>query len=83
MLAGSIRQRGGSFKVLSMPGRTGVTGRDRHLTESVRGTDRAARNRPRKGLTRLQAEVVDKQHVPGNRRAAGPGVGRITADGRD
>jgi hypothetical protein len=40
-----------------------VTGRDRYLTESVRGTDRAARKRAERALTRLQAEV-DKQRVP-------------------
>ena len=40
-----------------------MTGRDRYLTESVRGTDRAARKQAEKALTRLLAEV-DKQRVP-------------------
>lgn len=40
-----------------------VTGRDRYLTQSVKGTDRAARKLAEKALTRLQAEV-DKQRVP-------------------
>lgn len=40
-----------------------MTGRDRYLTESVRGTGRAAWKGPEKTLTRLQAEV-DKQRVP-------------------
>ncbi len=40
-----------------------VTGRDRYLTGSVKGTDRAARKLAEKALTRLQAEV-DKQRVP-------------------
>ena len=60
---GSIRQRGGSFQVRVYAGPDPVTGRDRYLTESVRGADRAARKRAEKALTRLQAEV-DKQRVP-------------------
>jgi hypothetical protein len=39
-----------------------VTGRDRYLTESVKGTDRAAQRRAEKVMTRLLAEV-DRQRA--------------------
>ena len=40
-----------------------VTGRDRYLTESVKGTDAAAMKRAEKVMTRLQADV-DRQRAP-------------------
>ena len=44
-------------------GQDPVTGRDRYLSKTIKGTDRAARKRAEKTLTQLQAEV-DKQRVP-------------------
>lgn len=77
---GSIRERGGSLQVRVYAGPDPVTGRDRYLTRSVKGTDRAARKLAEKALTRLQAEV-DKQRVP---ETAAPlaHAGRV-ADRRD
>jgi integrase len=40
-----------------------VTGRDRYLTETVKGTDKAAHRRAEKVMTRLLADV-DKQRAP-------------------
>ncbi|HEY4021097.1 MAG TPA: site-specific integrase, partial [Pseudonocardiaceae bacterium] len=54
---GSIRVRGGSLQVRAYAGVDPVTGRDRYLTESVKGTDRAARREAEKALSRLQAQV--------------------------
>jgi integrase len=52
-----VRLRGGSLQVRVFAGVDPVTGRDRYLSESVRGTDRAARRAADKALARLQAEV--------------------------
>lgn len=54
---GSIRVRGGSLQVRAYAGIDPVTGRDRYLSESVKGTDRAARRAAEKTLARLQAQV--------------------------
>src|SRR4051812_26857895 len=54
---GSIRVRGGSLQVRVFAGVDPVTGRDRYLSESVKGTDRAARRQAEKVMARLQAEV--------------------------
>jgi integrase len=60
---GSIRERGATLQVRVFAGYDPVTGKQRYLTESVPGTDRAARRRAEKAMTRLQAQV-DKQRVP-------------------
>lgn len=60
---GSVRARGGSLQVRVYAGQDPVTGRDRYLTESVKGTDRAAQRRADKVMTRLQADL-DKQRAP-------------------
>jgi integrase len=60
---GSIRERSGSLQVRVYAGQDPVTGRDRYLSKTVKGTDRAARKRAEKTLTQLQAEV-DKQRAP-------------------
>ncbi|ANY05308.1 hypothetical protein [Pseudonocardia sp. HH130630-07] len=60
---GSIRQRGDSLQVRVFAGQDPVTGKDRYLTETVRGTDKPARKRAEKAMTRLQAEV-DRQRSP-------------------
>jgi hypothetical protein len=44
-------------------GQDPVTKRDRYLSETVVGTDRAARKKAEKALTRLQADA-DRQRVP-------------------
>lgn len=54
---GSVRVRGGSLQVRVFAGVDPVTGRDRYLSETVRGTDRAARREAEKAMARLQAEV--------------------------
>jgi integrase len=60
---GSIRERGGSLQVRVYAGQDPVTGRDRCLSRTIKGTDRAARKRAEKAMTQLQADV-DKQRVP-------------------
>ncbi len=54
---GSVRARGGSLQVRVFAGVDPESGRDRYLSESVKGTDRAARRRADKVMARLQAEV--------------------------
>ena len=54
---GSIRVRGGSLQVRAYAGIDPVTGRDRYLSESIKGTDRPARRAAEKALARLQAQV--------------------------
>lgn len=60
---GSIRQRGGSLQVRVFAGQDPVTGRDRYLSATVKGTDKAAHKRAERTTTRLQADV-DKQRAP-------------------
>ena len=60
---GSVRLRGGSLQVRVYAGQDPVTGRDRYLTETVKGTDKAAHRRAEKVMTRLLADV-DKQRAP-------------------
>ena len=60
---GSVRVRGNALQVRVYAGQDPLTGRDRYLTESVKGVDAAARKRAEKVMTRLQAEV-DKQRTP-------------------
>jgi integrase len=54
---GSVRVRGGSLQVRVFAGVDPVTGRDRYLSETVRGTDRAARRKAEEAMTRMQSEV--------------------------
>ena len=58
-----MRPRGGSLQVRVYAGQDPVTGRDRYLTETIKGTDAAAVRRAEKAVTRLQADV-DKQRAP-------------------
>lgn len=60
---GSIRERGGSLQVRVYAGIDPVTNKPRYLAETIKGTDRAARRRAEKALTKFQAEV-DKQRSP-------------------
>ena len=60
---GSIRARGDSLQVRVYAGQDPVTGRDRYLSETVKGTDRAARRKAEKALTRLQADA-DRHRTP-------------------
>jgi integrase len=66
---GSIRQRGGSLQVRVFAGQDPVTQRERYLSETVKGTDRAAHRKAEKALTRLQA-AADRNRVPDHLRAA-------------
>ncbi len=59
----SVRPRGGSLQVRVYAGQDPLTGRDRYVTESVRGSDAAAVKRAEKVMTRLQADV-DRQRAP-------------------
>jgi integrase len=54
---GSIRVRGSSLQVRAYAGVDPVTRRDLYVSESVKGTDRAARREADKVLARLQAQV--------------------------
>ncbi|MEU5690561.1 site-specific integrase [Actinosynnema sp. NPDC020468] len=54
---GSVRTRGNSLQVRVFAGKDPVTGRDVYLTESVKGTDRAAYKVADKTMTRLLAQV--------------------------
>ena len=40
-----------------------MTGRDRYLSKTIKGADRAAQKRAEKALTQIQAEI-DKQRAP-------------------
>ena len=60
---GSVRPRGGSLQVRVYAGPDPVTGRDRYLTETVKGTDKAAQRQAEKVMTRLLAQV-DRQRAP-------------------
>jgi integrase len=61
---GSIRVRGGSLQVRVFVGRDAVTGWDRYLSRTIRGTDRAARREAEKIMTRL----IAGERCPTNRR---------------
>jgi integrase len=58
---GSIRVRGGSLQVRVYAGVDPVTGKDRYLTATVKGTDRAARRKANKELSKLQIEVDEQR----------------------
>lgn len=60
---GNIRKRGNSLQVRVYSGIDPVTGKELYLSETIRGTDTAARRRAEKALTRLQAQV-DQQRAP-------------------
>ncbi|MBN6037737.1 site-specific integrase [Amycolatopsis sp. 195334CR] len=54
---GSIRARGNSLQVRVYAGVDPVTGKPAYLTETVRGTDKAAHRAANKVMTKLQAQV--------------------------
>jgi integrase len=54
---GSIRVRGNSLQVRVFAGKDPVTGKDVYLSETVKGTDKAAQKEAGKVMTRLQASV--------------------------
>lgn len=58
---GSVRQRGASLQVRVYAGTDPVTGKDTYLTETVKGTDRAAEREAQKVMTRLQSRVDDQR----------------------
>jgi integrase len=54
---GSVRQRGNSLQVRVFSGIDPVTGKDVYLTETVKGTDKAAHKAADKVMTRLLSQV--------------------------
>lgn len=70
---GSIRVRGGSLQVRVFVGRDAVTGRERYLSRTVGGTDRAARRRAEKIMTALIAGA-DTQRTPGTSTSLGEAI---------
>ncbi|WAL63755.1 tyrosine-type recombinase/integrase [Amycolatopsis cynarae] len=54
---GNIRQRGNSLQVRVYAGVDPVTGKPSYLTETVKGTDRAAKKRAEKAMTKLLAQA--------------------------
>ncbi|WP_255283739.1 site-specific integrase [Saccharomonospora azurea] len=60
---GNIGKRGNSLQVRVYSGVDPVTGKELYLAETINGTDKAARRRAEKALTRLQAQV-DQQRAP-------------------
>jgi integrase len=58
---GSVRQRSRSLQVRVYAGPDPVTGRDSYLTESVKGTDKAAQREAQKVMTKLQARVDEQR----------------------
>ena len=69
---GSVRVCGGLLQVRVFAGVDAVTGKDRYLTETVRGTDRAARREAEKVLARLQTEVDGQPQAAGAALGARP-----------
>lgn len=63
---GSIRVRGNSLQVRVFSGKDPVTGKDVYLTESVKGTDKAAYKAADKVQTRLLAEVDSQRATSSN-----------------
>jgi integrase len=59
---GSVRQRGNSLQVRVFSGVDPVTGKDVYLTETVKGTDKAAQKAADKVMTRLLSQV-DQQRT--------------------
>lgn len=58
---GSVRARGNSLQVRVFAGKDPVTGKDVYLTESVKGTDKAAHKAADKVMTRLLAKVDEQR----------------------
>jgi hypothetical protein len=63
---GSIRVRGNSLQVRVFSGKDPVTGKGVYLTESVKGTDKAAYKAADKVQTRLLAEVDSQRATSSN-----------------
>jgi integrase len=60
---GSIRQRGNALQVRLFAGRDPVTGRDRYLTASIKGTDKAAHKKAENKLTEFRAQVLNQRNA--------------------
>jgi hypothetical protein len=60
---GSIRARGDSLQVRVYAGQDPVTGRDRYLSETVNGADRAARRQAERALTPLPWRRCDVARI--------------------
>jgi integrase len=71
---GSVRQRGNSLQVRVFSGVDPVTGKDVYLTETVKGTDRAAQRTADKAMTRLLNQV-DQQRTATSSVSFGYAIG--------
>ena len=60
---GSVRARGNALQVRVYAGVDPVTGKPTYLTETIKGTDKAAHRLANKAMTKLQARV-DEQRSP-------------------
>lgn len=58
---GSVRQRGEALQVRLFAGRDPVTGRDRYLTASIKGTDKAAHRKADDKLAEFRAQVIKQR----------------------
>ena len=75
----TIRTPGGSLQVRVYAGQDPITRRDRYLSATIKGTDRVARRKAEKALTRLQDDA-DRNHAPDTLRAPLSGAGGVLAD---
>jgi integrase len=58
---GSVRQRGNALQVRLFAGRDPVTGRDRYLTDTIKGTDKAAHKKANDKLAEFRAQVLKQR----------------------
>jgi integrase len=58
---GNVRVRGNSLQVRVYAGVDPVTGKPNYLTETIKGTDKAAQRLADKAMTRLQAQVDEQR----------------------
>jgi integrase len=58
---GSVRQRGDALQVRLFAGRDPVTGRDRYLTATIKGTDKAAHKKANDKLAEFRTQVVKQR----------------------
>lgn len=58
---GSVRRRGNSLQVRLFAGRDPVTGKDRYLTETIKGTDKAAQKKASDKLAEFRTTVIKQR----------------------
>lgn len=62
---GSVRQRGDALQVRLFAGRDPVTSRDRYLTATIQGTDKAAHKKADDKLSEFRTQVIKDLSVFG------------------